>query len=454
MKKLKLQKTFILLLFIIMLLFSTTSNASYSNVTMSVVEEPICTIELRTNSYVERSVISKNLENKEITLQLKVVNNEKALQPSGEIMLVIDNSKSMLEPVLENKTREDLVISSAKTLIENILTDNEHLQIGVVSFSSNSDISKEGSIDDAKIISELTNDVDHLISSVDNIEYDGPRTNLDAGVTLAKEYFTDTTDNSHKYIIVLSDGVPNVAVNYDKNYYSDDVISKTKTSLESLSSVADNVIIMLTGISNGDMIANPSTKTYDEIISSILGTPENPTIGKFYYVTDDEIENTITETIYKDLLPVSQSFKDIKVIDTFPQEIVNNFDFSYMQQPNYGSISPVIDDVNNSITWNIPELKSGDTAIVQYKLSLNTNYDESIVGKILNTNANLSTSYKDISGQENTKQSDITPKIKLTEPLPVEIPKAGMNLNIIFSIVLIIAIAIILGVRYKFIRLS
>lgn len=452
MKKLKLQKTLILLLFVIMLLFSTTSNASYNNVTMSVVEEPICKIELGTNSYVERSVISKNLENKEITLQLKVVNGEKALQPTGEIMIVIDNSKSMLEKVDENKTREDLVISSAKTLIEDILTDNEHLQIGVVSFSTNKDVSKEGTIADAKLISELTNDVDHLVSSVDTIEYDGPRTNLDAGITLAKQYFTDITDNSHKYIIILSDGVPNVAIDYDKQYYSDDVIAKTKASLESLSSITDNVIVMLTGISDGNAISKPSTKTYDEIISSIFGSNENPTIGKFYYITDSEIENTITENIYKDLLPVSQSFKDIQVIDTFPQEIVDNFNFSYVQQPNRGSISPVIDNVNNSITWNIPELKSDDTAIVQYKLSLNTNYDESIVGKILNTNSNLSTSYKDISGEENTKQSDITPKIKLTEPLPVEIPKAGMNLNIIFSIVVILTIAIILGFKYNFIK--
>jgi len=48
-----------------------------------------------------------------------------------------------------------------------------------------------------------------------------------------------------------------------KIYYSDDVISKTKTNLQSLSSVADNVIVMLTGISNGDSVASPSTKTYN-----------------------------------------------------------------------------------------------------------------------------------------------------------------------------------------------
>jgi len=44
-------------------------------------------------------------------------------------MLVIDNSKSMLDSVSEDKTREDLVIDSAKTLITNLLEDNTKLKL-------------------------------------------------------------------------------------------------------------------------------------------------------------------------------------------------------------------------------------------------------------------------------------------------------------------------------------
>lgn len=445
MKKLKVRM--LLILFLLITLIANISSASYSNVTMSVVEDPVCTINFGTNSFVERSVISKNLEDKEITLQLKVVNNEESLKPTGEIMLVIDNSKSMVDLVTEEKTREDLVIDSAKTLITNLLEDNTKLKIGVVSFSSNTDISKEGTIEDAKIVSELTNDIDHLISSVSNIEYDGPRTNLDAGITLAKQYFSDETENSHKYVIVLSDGVPNVAIDYDKNYYSDDVISKTKSSLQSLSKVADNVIVMLTGISNGSEIALPSDKTFDEIIEAVLGTTTNPTIGKFYYITDNKIENTIKNDIYKDLLPVSQSFTNLKIVDTFTEEIVKNFDFSYVKAPTVGTISDKIDMTTNSITWTIPELKSGETAIVQYKLKLKENYDEGIVDKVLDTNDKLDLTYTDFSDITNTKSSDITPKVKLTEPLPPVLPHAGKT--ILFGIIILVAIvAISLGIRY------
>ena len=84
----------LLTLFLLITLIATISSAAYNDVTMTVVEEPTATINFGTKSTVERSVISKDLKNKEITLQLKVTNNEESSKPTGEVMLVIDNSKS------------------------------------------------------------------------------------------------------------------------------------------------------------------------------------------------------------------------------------------------------------------------------------------------------------------------------------------------------------------------
>lgn len=447
------KKTKILLtLFLLITLIATISSAAYKDVTMSVVAEPTATINFGTKSTVERSVISKDLGNKEITLQLKVTNNETNLKPTGELMLVIDNSKSMLDKVSDTKTREDLVLESAQTLITNLLKNNSELKIGVVSFSTNSDISKEGTSEDAKLISNLTNDYSKLKTAISNIQYDGPRTDLQAGISLAKTQFTDKTDKAHKYIIVLSDGVPNVAINYDKKYYSDDVISKTKSELQSLSDITDNIYIMLTGIKDGDSVASPSTKTYNQIIESIFGTEEKATIGNFYYITDDKIADTIS-TIYKSLLPISQSFSNIVVKDYFTDEIVKNFDFSYVKNPNFGTISSKIDTTTNSITWDIPELKVGETAIVQYKLKLKENFDEKIINKVLNTNSKLDLSYTDSSNVTNTKSSDITPKVKLTENLPTELPKAGTT--IFFGIMgIVVVIAIAFGIKYILVKNS
>lgn len=458
----KMKKTNILLtLFLLITFITTISNASYNDVTMSVLEEPVTTIKFGDNSYIERSVISKDLENKEITIQLKVTNNDGMTKPTGEIMLVIDNSNSMLDPISEDGTlkRRDSVIDSAKALITNLLEDNTKLKIGIVSFSTKS-ISEEGSIADAKIVSELTTDSDHLIESVSTIEYNGPRTNLDAGITLAKQYFSDETDKAHKYVIVLSDGVPNVAIDFDNYYYSDDVITKTKSSLQSLSNISDNVIVMLTYIPDGE--SSPTyvpeytgkRRTYNEIIEEIFGTIENPTIGKFYYIPDDQIENTIKTNIYNDLVPKPKTFKDIKVVDYFSKEIVDNFEFSYVKDPNFGEISPEIDKTTNSITWNIPELKADETAIVQYKLKLKTDYDKDILDKVLDTNPKLDLTYTDDSNVPNTKTSDVTPKVKLTEPeeeLPKEFPKAGKTFFFNFIGVIMI-ISIVLGFKYIFIN--
>ena len=59
MKKTKVK--ILLIIFLLTIFFATMSNASYNNITMSVVEEPVCTVNFGSKSYVERSIISKNL---------------------------------------------------------------------------------------------------------------------------------------------------------------------------------------------------------------------------------------------------------------------------------------------------------------------------------------------------------------------------------------------------------
>ena len=391
-------------LFLILILLTNLSFASYSTVTMNVVEEPVCTIELGENSKFEKKLISKDLNNKEVTIQLQVKNDEVVNKPTGEIMLVLDNSDSMNNTVDGTKTRKELIFDSAKTLV-----------------------------------SSLSNDISKLNNAISNIKADGPRTNLESGLDLASGQFTKTDNN--KYMIVLTDGVPNVALNYDKNYYSDDVISKTKSKLQQLKQSNINVITMLTGIDDEKYIPATTTKSFGEIIEEIFGTTSNPTVGKFYYVTDNEVESIIKNDIYNSLIPENKTLKDIKIIDYFPAEIINNFDFAYVSEANIGTISATVDKSNNSITWTIPELANGETATVQYKLKLKENFDSSIVDKILNTNQKVDVIYQDFNNKEQTKTSDISPKLKLTEP-PTTLPKAGITTFIVTGSIVAISILI------------
>ena len=414
----------------LILLITNLSLASYSTVTMTVVEEPVCTIELGENSQFEKRLIEKNLNNKEVTLQLQVTNNETSLKPTGEIMLVLDNSDSMQNETSTGEIRKDLVFESAQALVSNLLEDNTQLQIGVVSFSTNTDMSKEATIEDASIVSSLSSNATELNNAISNIEANGPRTDLQAGLLLASQQFSEEDNN--KYMIVLTDGVPNVAIGSNNPYYSDTTITQTKEQLQTLEADGIQITTMLTGIDDESYVPNGTDKNFGEIIEEIFGTPENPTAGNFYYVTDDQIETTITENIYNDLLPVEKTLTNIVIKDYFPEEIIDNFDFAYVSDANIGEISAEVDTSDNSITWTIPELASGQTATVQYTLKLKEDFDSSIVDKILDTNKKVDITYNDFDGAEQSKTSDVTPKLRLTEP-PVELPKAGTTLLIGFS---------------------
>ena len=112
-------------------------------------------------------------------------------------------------------------------------------------------------------------------------------------------------------MIVLTDGLPNLAVGHnDLVTYNGltDVINETKSTLTSLKNV--DLITMLTGIDNEEATFRTdgtNTYTYGQVIQTVFGTEENPTKGKFYKISDNEIEKTITEKIYRDLLPIDNA---------------------------------------------------------------------------------------------------------------------------------------------------
>ena len=339
----------------------------------------------------------------------------------------------------QSPTRKDTIFEAAKILVSKLLEGNNDLKVGVVSFSSNTDTSKEATLEDASLVADLSSDITSLSSAINNINANGPRTDLDAGITLASNQFTDNASN--KYIIVLTDGVPNISLAGNNPYYSDETITATNEKLKELANNNIQITTMLTGISDEDTIASGSTKTYGEIIEEIFGTEDNPTVGNFYYVTDDQVEDTITNDIYNSLLPISHSYKDIVIKDYFPQEIIDNFEFAYITEANIGTISPEIDPTDNSITWTIPELESGKTATVQYTLKLKEDFDSKIVDKLLDTNDKVDITYTGFNGEDKDNSSDVTPVLRLSEP-PAVLPHAGTTTILIslgvLSIILLI----------------
>ena len=457
------KKKITLIIFLLITMIATTvfATANSADVTMEVVEDNVCTIKLNESASFEKKLIETDLTKKEVTLQLQVNNAAKSVIPSGEMMLVIDSSSSMDQVVSGNTTRKDLVLNSANKLVEDLLKANPtSLKIGVVTFSTGTEKDENGYLitgteADAQKVCDFTNDVSTLKTKISAIEGTGQYTNLDSGLKLAKSQYT--SENNNKYMIVLTDGLPNLAVGHnDLVSYNGltDVINETKSTLTSLENV--DLITMLTGIDNEEATFRTdgtNTYTYGQVIQTVFGTEENPTKGKFYKISDDEIEQTITDKIYHDLLPVENSLNDIVVKDYFPQYIVDNFEMTYVDGIDVSNVSSEIDTETNSITWNLAKLEAGQTATIQYKLKLKDEFDEKIIDQILDTNEKVDITYKDFDGTSKEQTSDVTPKIRLTK-VPVDntvapdsIPKAGSPVVIMGGI---IAISVVVFLGYKF----
>lgn len=430
------------LFFIFILTLSTISLGATSNskdLKLEIVENNICKINIKESAIFEKKISKYDLEKKELTMQLQISNIAKApLADPTEIFLVIDTSDSMKREVSTGVTRMQAITDAASKLSTELLK-NKNVKIGIVTFSTSDNF---GTIADAKLKTTLTSSSSDISSIISAITYDGNgQTNIDAGITLASQNFSSTCEN--KYILLLTDGVPNYSIGKSTFEYSGTTATNTKAKLEKITKTDKiNLISVMTGVESN--VENPETgKTYKELAEEIFGTFEKPNYGKFYYIPDSEIEKTISEDILKDITTKNNGIlTDIKIYDYFPQEIVDNFDFEYVSSPNLGTVSASIDLQNNCIVWSIDELSYGQVATLSYKLTVKENVNSDIINVILKTNEKVDIITKEIP---EPVTSDVSPKIKLTgdtTKAPDKIPQTGLS-NTIYVVLGISIIALV-----------
>lgn len=451
------KKKIIVLNLILVMLISLIGPITYAaneDVTLEKAEDNVCEIELGDNGKLIKKLVSVDNTNKEVTLQVDVTNlkSEESIIEESEIFLVIDNSKSMTDNTLESGiTRKEAVFTAAKTLAKSILTAQSSTKIGVVSFSTNADTSKEGTIEDASLVVEPTNIEKTITDAIDSIETTGARTNIDAGLQKASEKFSKGS-KLNQYLILLTDGVPNTAVGGPKMTYSGEVTTKTKATLKNIVDKGINIVTVMTGVDSsyqpdptGATSSEAAGKTYQQLAEEIFGTQSNPNYGKFYYVTDENATKTITENVYSDVVIIKKNeIKNITVIDYFPDDIIANYDYEIVKTANIGTVTASVDTVNNSITWTIEKLAADETASFQYKLKLKENYDKNILNVIMPTNKKVDVNYIDTDEKEDTNSSDVSPKIVLkkdTTIAPTPIPQTGDMIFYIAFAVITVAIA-------------
>lgn len=436
---------------------TTETTGGDSKVTVfELVDDKSCTMNLGDKGKFEKKVADFNATEKSITLQLTLTNTSTpsdVTKPS-ELFLVIDNSNSMVENSTEaGITRKEAVIESASKLSETLLTAYPDLQIGVVSFSSTD--GQEGTLADAKLEQGLTSDVTEVKTALANIETsNGARTNIEAGLTIAEQNYTDA-DNT-KVLLLLSDGVPNNDAHGNFSTYSGEVATNTKAKLQELDAEGINMIGAMIGL-NGEDIEPTTQRTYQSLAEEIFGTPEQPTVGTFYYIQDQEIEETLNNTIVDILVPTQDTkLQNVVIKDYFPQTIIDNFNFEYVASPNIGDVSAEIDKSDNSITWTIEVLNEDEVATLSYKLTLKDDFNREILDEILPTNENVDITYD----EDGHVESDDSPTVRVKEEVPPQkednttatdpIPQTGNNSFVALIVIAVIAIVLaIVGIQIK-----
>ena len=440
-----------------------TTQTAQGTTSLEIVEDTVCHIDVGGIGEFEKKITDYDATEKSVTLTLTMTNTKEVEESykDVEIFFVIDNSSSMVESYIGDKTRKQAVIDSANSLVDKLFASNPNVKIGVVGFSSlDTTVGEtEGTINDATLRLELSNsqdDVKGAITNLSNLNV-GPRTNIEAGLTIAQENFSDE-ENVNRYVVLLTDGVPNNDTNGTFGTYSGVVATRTKAKLEEMENAGTQIVAAMINL-DSETIEPTTQRTYRDLAEEIFGTEENSTTSAYFYIPDDELEDTIVNDIFNNLVVTTDNtLRNITITDYFPQEIIDNFNFEYVASPNIGEVSQSIDTTNNSITWNIELLSEGEVATLVYKLTLKDDYDEEIIDQILPTNTHV-----DITGENNGEQIDSTSDesptivVKYEEPTitppdntvsPDPIPQTGEGIGLIVAIVAIIVIAVISRMVY------
>lgn len=435
-----------------------TTQTAQGTTSLEIVENTVCHINVGDIGEFEKQITDYDATEKSVTLTLTMTNTKEIedAYKDVEIFFVIDNSSSMIESYIGDKTRKQAVIDSANSLVDKLFVSNPDVKIGVVGFSSldSSAGETEGTINDATLRLGLSNtqaDVKNAITNLSNLDV-GPRTNIEAGLSIAQDNFSDE-ENVNRYVVLLTDGVPNNATDGTFGTYSGSVATRTKAKLQEMENAGIQIVAAMINL-DSETVEPTTQRTYRDLAEEIFGTEENPTTSTYFYIPDDELEDTIVNDIFNNLVVTTDNtLRNITITDYFPQEIIDNFNFEYVASPNIGAVSQTIDSTNNSITWNIELLSEGEVATLVYKLTLKDDYDEEIIDQVLPTNTHVDITAENNGEQiDNTSDDSPTVVVRYDEPAPAPdntvsptpIPQTGEGIGLLIAIAVVIA-AIVIG---------
>lgn len=428
-----LKKIFIIFITITLLLGICGSvNATELKTRLDVIQQSSETKYLENDQgYISKTIVNSNGETGEVNIELKLSNTKQESEENieTEIFIVVDNSPSMDFVTSTGETRKELVLSSAKQLVTSIFDNSNNVKIGLIDFHGAGGFSSASKLN-ATVRQRLTDNKDTALAAIEQQlnRNTSSGTNIQSGLIKAQENFTE---NANKIVILLSDGIPNADINGNSEHRditSDKGIAiqdATKQTLLNLKNEGIYTITLLTGMSESDGNTDKDGTVYDsentieeELAAAerVFGTETNPTANKYYLVNNININTVITQDILRDVVVKIQSpINTVKVVDYFPEDITENFEFSYVGNPNVGTITEGIDKETKTISWDIGTLRGDETATLQYKLKLKDMGNTNLLNKTIATNEKVELTYTDVNSEEYTVTLTSSPRIKLTE---------------------------------------
>ena len=398
-----------------------SSNAAELKTSLDIIQKAGETKYLENDQgFISKTIVDSNADTGEITIELKLSNTKKETtitNDTTEIFFVIDNSLSMDFVTESGDIRKNLIVNNAKSLANSIFDQSSNVKIGIVKFSGAGFFAAAG-ISNATLVQALSDNKETVISGIQKIADSSTAsgTNIDAGLQRANNNFS--SDCKNKIIVLFTDGVPTCDVTgteagSDTTDEKSRIAQKnTKTTIQNISKSGVYIISMMTGL-------DPSNNDYEDelnAVANIFGTSDNPTAGKFYNISDANITEIVNKNILADVIEKIQNpINTVKIVDYFPDDITENFDFSYVGDATVGTKTDGIDPETNTIVWNIDTLKGDEVATLKYKLKIKDMKNTKILNKTIATNEKVVLTYKDIDSKDYTVELTSSPKIKLSE---------------------------------------
>ncbi len=416
---------------------------------------------------ISKTIVDSNSETGEVTIELKLSNTkkekeQKKIYENTEVYLLID------EGISRNDEKLSKYISNIEKLVSKIFKTNTKTKVGIIGIKGpiadsyvdesgklvdgdKDEATVEGNASNSEIVIKPTNSIDTIKSGLQKMNSSKTRyySNLQAAIKLANSTYSE---NTNKILISLYDGVPSVAIGV-KSQVNTGWLSEYSTMEEAvkgkhekISTYTRDEILKLKDSNISFILLRPDDTSYDErwyssstgekvldfdgspYVKKLYGTIESPTYGKMYSFSDSTIDTIITENIYQDVKKLIQpDMCNVKLVDYFPKDITENFEFSYVGKPSTGAVSDKIDTKNNIIEWDIGILKGNEIATLRYKLKIKDLKNKKLLNKTIATNEKVILTYKDTAEKDYTVTLSSSPKIKLSEVKETETNTVGKN---------------------------